>query len=293
MRLPDHLPAASRLRRTSVAGVLAVVTVLALSGCRAKWSDGLLLPGKDEGAVRVRNLWVGGWLTLAIVGVIVWGLIIWCVIAYRRKPGDDELPPQLKYNVPLEVLYTIVPVLMVAVFFVYTARDESALLDVSKKPDLTVNVVGKQWSWDFNYIEPNVHEAGTMAELSGKPGVEATLPTLYLPLNKRTQFNLTSRDVIHSFWIPAFLQKLDMIPGRVNRFQVVPTQIGTFQGKCAELCGAYHSQMLFNVKVVSQADFDQHVADLTAQGNGGLLDNSLNRSPVLPEDQNLLNPGAN
>lgn len=293
MRLRDHFPAASRLRRSSVVGVLAVVTVLALSGCRAKWSDGLLLPGKDEGAVRVRNLWVGGWITLSIVGVIVWSLIIWCIVAYRRKEGDDELPPQLRYNVPLEVLYTIVPVLMVAVFFVYTARDESALLDVSTKPDYTINVIGKQWSWDFNYLNANVHETGTMAELTGKPGVEATLPTLYLAIDKRTQFDLTARDVIHSFWIPAFLQKLDMIPGRVNRFQVVPTQIGTFQGKCAELCGAYHSQMLFNVKVVSQTDYDQHMAALRTQGNEGLLDNALNRAPVIPQDQNLLNPGAN
>ena len=91
-----------------------------------------------------------------------------------------------------------------------------------------------------------------MAELTGKPGVQKTLPTLYLPVNKRVEFVLTARDVIHSFWVPQFLQKLDMIPGKVNRFEVVPTETGTFQGKCAELCGAYHSQMLFQVKVVSQ-----------------------------------------
>ena len=88
---------------------------------------------------------------------------------------------------------------------------------------------------------------------------------------------LTSRDVIHSFWVPAFLQKLDMIPGKVNRFQVVPTETGTFQGKCAELCGAYHSQMLFKVKVVSQQEYDAHMAELRAEGNTAQLDNSLSR----------------
>ena len=82
--------------------------------------------------------------------------------------------------------------------------------------------------------------------------------------------------------MPAFLDKMDMIPGRVNRFQVTPNQEGTFAGKCAELCGAYHSQMLFNVKIVSQAEFDQHMNDLRAQGNAGLLPNSLNRAQLMP-----------
>jgi len=106
------------------------------------------------------------------------------------------------------------------------------------------------------------------------------LPSLYLPVNKRVEFVLTSRDVIHSFWVPQFLQKLDVIPGRVNRFQVVPTEIGTFQGKCAELCGAYHSAMLFQVKVVSLADYQAHMAALRAKGNIGMLDNSLSRELV-------------
>ena len=178
---------------------------------------------------------------------------------------------------PLEILYTVVPVFMIAVLFYYTARDEAALLDTSKHPDVVVNVVGKQWSWDFNYVNEETYEAGTQAELTGKPGVEETSRRSTCPVNKRTEFVLTSRDVIHSFWVPAFLQKLDMIPGRVNKFQVVPTETGDFKGKCAELCGAYHSQMLFNVKVVDQATYDAHIAELKAQGNTGQLDNSLNR----------------
>jgi len=180
------------------------------------------------------------------------------------------------------------------VLFYYTQRDESALLDTSKQPDVVVNVIGKQWSWDFNYVNEQVYEAGTHAQLTGKAGVEETLPTLYLPVNKRTEFQLTARDVIHSFWVPAFLQKLDMIPGKVNRFQVVPTQTGTFQGKCAELCGAYHSQMLFNVKVVDQAEYDKHISELKARGNEGQLDNGLNREGIMDEDADKLkNAGSN
>ena len=273
----------------------AGLTSLALTGCAGRVEDGLLPRGVTQGAERVTTLWVGSWIAALLVGALVWGLIIWCVVAYRRRKDDDgTLPVQLRYNVPLEILYTVVPVFMIAVLFFYTQRDEAALLDTSAKPDVVVNVVGKQWSWDFNYVTQNTYEAGTHAQLTGKPGVEESLPTLYLPVNQRTEFVLTSRDVIHSFWIPAFLQKLDMIPGKVNRFQVTPTQTGEFQGKCAELCGAYHSQMLFNVKVVEQAEYDAHMAELRAKGNEGQLANGLNREQVMNEDSDLLpNAGSN
>ncbi len=265
---------------------------VALSGCQYKLSDGFLPHGVTEEAARVRTLWVGAWIALLAVGVLVWGLILWAIVAYRRRQDDDELPVQVRYNIPIEILYTVAPVLMIVVFFFYTARDESALRDVSKAPDVTVNVIGKQWSWDFNYVDANVHEAGTQAILTGQPDAEKSIPTLYLPVNKRVEFVLTARDVIHSFWVPAFLDKMDMIPGRVNRFQVTPNEEGTFKGKCAELCGAYHSHMLFNVKVVSQAEFDQHMADLRAQGQGGLLPNSLSREQLMPSQRNLVPSNA-
>jgi len=268
-----------------------VTATLVLSGCGEQVKRGYLPRGVTENGDRVTSLWNYSWIAALAVGVLVWGLTLWCVVAYRRKPTDVGLPEQLRYNVPLEILYTVIPIFMVAVLFFYTARDQSALLDTSKKPDVTVNVVGKQWSWDFNYVEANTYEAGTQAELTGKPGVEQTLPTLYLPVNRRVEFVLTARDVIHSFWVPQFLQKLDMVPGRVNRFQVVPTETGVFQGKCAELCGAYHSQMLFNVAVVSQADYDKHLAELKSLGNVGQLDNSLNREKLQPR-QHQLDPNS-
>jgi cytochrome c oxidase subunit II len=241
----------------------------------------------DDGD-RIISLWNGSWIAALGVGVLVWGLIIWCMVAYRRKKSDVGLPEQLRYNVPIEILYTVVPLFMIAVLFFYTARDQSALLDNSRKPDVTINVVGKQWSWDFNYVEADTFESGAQAELTGKVGVAATLPALYLPVNQRVEFVLTARDVIHSFWVPEFLIKMDMIPGKVNRFQVRPTEIGTFRGKCAELCGAFHGHMLFQVKVVSQAEYDAHLAELRAKGNVGQLDNSLSRSRLEPGQEPLL-----
>jgi cytochrome c oxidase subunit II len=271
---------------------LAATCAVALSGCDESVKRGFLPQGVTDQSGRITTLWNGAWLAALGVGVLVWGLIGWCVVAYRRKKDDVGLPEQLRYNVPIEILYTIVPLFMVAVLFFYTAGDESALLDVSSKPDVTVNVVAKQWSWDFNYVEAGTFESGTQAELTGQPGVAATAPALYLPVNKRVEFVLTSRDVNHSFWVPQFLQKLDVIPGKVNRFQVVPTELGTFEGRCAELCGAYHASMLFQVKVVSQAAYDAHLAELRALGNTGMLDNSLSRSKIDPGQQQFLPTGG-
>jgi cytochrome c oxidase subunit 2 len=275
------------LRRSTTAAVLALAA-LVLSGCAGRVQDGFLPRAVTDNGERVTTLWNGAWIAALSVGVLVWGLILWCVVAYRKKKDDTTLPVQFRYHVPLEILYTVVPVLMIAVLFYYTARDESALMQTSKKPDVTIGVVAKKWSWDFNYVDQQTFEAGTQAELTGKPGVEETLPTLYLPVDKRVEFIITSRDVAHSFWVPAFLQKLDAIPGRVNRFQVETQQTGTFAGKCAELCGAYHSHMLFKVKVVSQSDFDAHMSELKAEGNTGQLDNSLNPEKVVPKDEHLL-----
>jgi cytochrome c oxidase subunit 2 len=159
----------------------------------------------------------------------------------------------------------------VGVLFFYTNRDMTAIQDTSATPDLTVQVVAKRWSWDFNYLDQGVYDTGQQAHQISATGVLADQVTLYLPVGKRVEFHLNSRDVIHSFWVPSFLYKEDVIPGRTNVFQIVPEREGTYVGKCAELCGEGHSDMLFNVKVVSQAEFDAHVADLTAQGQTGAL----------------------
>jgi cytochrome c oxidase subunit 2 len=232
---------------------------------------------------RIISLWNGSWIAALLVGVLVWGLVIWVMVAYRRRSTDTHMPAQIRYHLPLEIMYTIIPLMMVGVLFGYTYRDQTELISTDTKPDLTIGVVGKQWSWDFNYLNDDAYETGVQGELTGKPGVESEIPTLYLPVNELVQFNLTARDVIHSFWIPAFLMKMDTIPGIQNKFQVKPQKIGDYKGKCAELCGEFHSEMLFNVKVVSRADYDAHIADLKAHGQSGSLPTELGRSDLTPK----------
>ncbi|MGB7963111.1 MAG: cytochrome c oxidase subunit II, partial [Propionicimonas sp.] len=190
------------------------------------------------------NLWVGSWIASMIVGVFVWGLMAWVVVRFRRR-DKGEAPRQTRYNLPLELLYTLVPFLIIGVLFFFTVNTQNGVLakaDESVKPVTTVNVIGQKWSWTFNYMaESNplvgavVHQQGTIDKI----------PDLYLPVDQPVRFNLVSADVIHSFWIPAFYFKLDVIPGHPNSFDVTPTKLGTFSGKCAELCGTYHAAMLF------------------------------------------------
>jgi cytochrome c oxidase subunit 2 len=111
-----------------------------------------------------------------------------------------------------------------------------------------------------------------------------TLPTLYLPVGKSIQIDLTARDVIHSFWVVEFLYKKDMFPGRINHMYFTPLKEGEYVGKCAELCGEYHSMMLFNVKVVSEAEYEAHMAELAAAGNVGRLGTEYDRNQNLPQD---------
>jgi cytochrome c oxidase subunit 2 len=179
--------------------------------------------------------------------------------------------------VPLEIMYVILPIIMVGVLFYYTARDMTAIQDHTEEPELTVQVIGKQWSWDFNYVDDDVYDTGQHAQAVGETGVLAEQPTLYLPVNERVEFHLDARDVIHSFWVPAFLYKQDMIPGRTNTFQVIPQVEGEYVGKCAELCGEEHSSMLFNVKVVSREEYDAHIEELRDAGQEGQLGLEYNR----------------
>lgn len=272
-----------RSRRTGVVASGLALAALALSGCTEEQKRGFL-PGYPDGQVtnhteRIIQLWTGSWVTLMLVGLAVWGLTMWCVIAYRRKKGDTGFPIQLRYHVPLEMMFTLIPVIMIMTLFYFTQRDITEIEAHQPDPDVTVNVVAKQWSWDFNYVDADVHEpAGVQSFETGQPGAAESLPVLYLPVNKTVEFRLDSRDVIHSFWVVDFLYKKDMFPGHTTSFQVTPTREGTYAGKCAELCGEYHSDMLFNVKVVSQQEFDAHMQELRDQGLNGQLGVDLNRN---------------
>jgi len=259
--------------------LVVVAAGTALAGCSTDISTGFL--PSDAGVTNRTGeliaLWNGSWIAALAVGALVWGLLVWAIIAYRKRKEDNQLPVQLQYHVPLELMYTVIPIIMVGVLFVFSQRTVGNVVDVSAEPDLTIEVYGKQWSWDFNYVDEGVYYSGGRVALTGEEGVAETLPTLYLPVDRNIQFEVKSRDVQHAFWIPAFLYKSDMIPGRTNTFQVTPTREGVYMGKCAELCGEFHSEMLFRVMVVSEEEFAAEMDALRAAGNVGRLGDDLNR----------------
>jgi cytochrome c oxidase subunit II len=254
---------APRRRRGKVAGVAALaVMLLALTGCTNDTFTrfGFPDPITSQGHI-VISIWQGSWIAGMLVGCVVWGLILWAVVFHRKR--GDKLPPQVRYNMPIEILYTVVPFVLIAVLFYYTARDENTLNATPANPDVTVNVVGFQWSWQFNYPQPNgapdVKETGAMWD-PAKPADQQNLPVLEIPVGERVQFNLTSPDVVHAFWVPEFLFKRDVIPGHPNHFAITATKTGTYTGHCSELCGLYHSRMLFTLKIVTQDQFKAWIA---------------------------------
>jgi cytochrome c oxidase subunit 2 len=248
---------------------------LLLSGCseadKQQWSV-FGLPNGDGITDRshyITSLWVWFWIAALAVGVLVWGLIIYAMIRFRRR-SDDEVPVQTRYHMPIELLYTVAPLIMVVVLLFYTwkAQDQILAKPAGGTAEHTIHVVGQQWSWSFTYKADPALDGKTSVYETGTPG---QFPTLWLPEGQTVTFDLTSPDVIHSFWVPAFHFKMDVIPGLTNTFSLTPTALGTYDGKCAELCGTYHSLMLFNVKVVTPDEYAQHLKDLQAAGNVGEL----------------------
>ena len=285
-----------------VAVPAAASLVLFLSGC-ARAGDptrGFLPDGPTaQGTEPVTNhtndivgLWTTSWIVLLAVGVISWGLLGYAAIAYRRRKNDEGLPIQLRYNMPIETLFTVVPLILVVGFFAFTAKTMANIEQPVTAGANHISVIGKQWSWDFGYADQNVYESGVQlpdsAFQQGSPTYEANNsanmhipgePVLYLVQNQPVELSMRSRDVIHSFWIVDFLYKKDVFPGgdaETNHIYFTPERLGTYEGKCAELCGEYHSAMLFQVKVVTQSEYDQHISELRAKGFVGDILSSTN-----------------
>ena len=261
--------------KRSLLGLGVAASAVLLSGCTANEAFFFDMPEPASAeAPIILNLWNGSWIAAWGVGIVTWGLMLWAILAYRRR-RINEVPEQTKYNVPIEILYTIVPLIMILGLFWFTARDQSEILTLDNDQSQTVNAVGFRWSWAFNYLDEDVYSIGMPVDsqmLSNDPEIaEAQIPTLVLPVDEKVRFELTSPDVIHSFWVPAFLFKMDVIPGTTNAVELTPDKLGTFVGKCAELCGTYHSQMLFNVKVVERAEFDAYIEELRAKGQTGSI----------------------
>lgn len=253
--VPNPSVRAGRLGRAVRLALAAGLLSVTLAGCS---TEEVLRFGWPEGvtpqAEAMRDLWTWSVIAALVVGVLVWGLMFWVIVRYRRR--GDELPVQTRFNLPIEVLYTVAPVLIVSVLFYYTAVTQTYIDEKTENPDVTVSVVGFKWNWIFAYSET----AGPDGRALQVVGTTEEIPVLVLPTGKRIRFVETSNDVIHSFWVPEMLFKRDVIPGRTNEFEISRIdKEGAFVGRCAELCGTYHANMNFEVRTVSPEKFEQYL----------------------------------
>jgi cytochrome c oxidase subunit 2 len=257
----------------------AALIALFTAGCDARdayekaFYLGLPEPMTHQADV-IYETWLGSVAAALGVGFFVWGLIFFAVIRYRKT--SDELPRQVRYNLPIEVLYTVVPFVIISVLFYYTAVNENFVNKTEKNPDLIVDIVGFQWNWQFQYPKEKVQVTGSLTQ----PAV------MVLPADKRIRFVETSPDVIHSWFVPAFMFKRDVVPGRANSFEIKikPQAAGhTYIGRCTEFCGEKHSRMNFFVKVVTQAEFDAYLQQLKNDPGAAITFEHRGAIPTLPE----------
>jgi cytochrome c oxidase subunit 2 len=243
----------TRATRAVALAMSAVGTALLLGGCSVGktfhgfgWPNGITAQSHE-----MYDLWIGSVVAALAVGFFVWGLIFWCVVRYRKN--SEELPAQTRYNMPLELLYTITPFFVISVLFFYTAVVQTDVDKLSAHPDVRVEVVASKWNWQFRYTDAK----GADGQEISTVGNSDYIPVLVLPTNKTIQFTETSKDVIHSFWVPNILFKRDVIPGVANKFEITIEETGAYVGRCAELCGTYHSMMNFELRSVTPEQYDQ------------------------------------
>lgn len=238
--------------RRAIPMAVAIIALSLLSGCDSNL--GLPEAASEQGR-ETAELWRLFFSTAVAVGGLVWVLIIWAVFRYRRR--DDEMPKQTLANVPLEIFYTVVPLIIVGFLFAATMRSTSAVNALSADPDLVVEVTAFQWQWRFGYPQAGISVVGE----TGRPA------EMVLPEGATVRMELTSADVIHAFWVPEFMVKRDAIPNRPTQFDITVNRAGTFDsGRCVEYCGLNHDDMSFVVRVVPQAEFDSWAASQRRSG---------------------------
>ncbi len=210
----------------------------------------------------MRQLWSWSVIAALAVGVLVWGLMFWTVTFHRKKAASPEFPRQTQYNLPLEVVYTVIPFLAIAALFYFTVITQNKVTDIQANPDVKVDVTAFQWNWEFQYPDVQAPTGQPVSTI----GTSTEVPVLVLPTGKRVQFSLASKDVIHSFWVPEFLFKRDVFPypdkndtQKIFQISSIDRQ-GAFVGRCAEMCGTYHSAMNFEIRAVSPELYQGYVA---------------------------------
>jgi cytochrome c oxidase subunit 2 len=251
-------------------GALVALIVPLTTGCspsevlRWGWPAGVT-PQADA----MRELWIYSCIAALVVGAVTWGAMFWAVAFHRKRKDDDgSAPRQTQYNLPVEIVFTVIPTIIVAVLFGFTVSVQNYVDTDEGEPDLAIEVRGFQWNWEFIYPESQGPDGEPVSTL----GDSATIPLLVLPVDQRIEFTQESSDVIHSFFVPEFLFKRDVFPdpelnNQDNVWQIDRIdQTGTFVGRCAELCGTYHSQMNFEVRALPQDQFDRWL-ELRGQEN--------------------------
>lgn len=305
-------------RKAGVAGAIALGG-LALAGCDVAAPsavENILGFGWPKGitpeAEAMYNFWIWTWVVAWVIGFIMWGLFLTAIFRWNakraKKNGMGEFPKQTQYNIPLELVLTVIPVLIIMGLFFFTVQAQQKVVALDKDPKVTVDVTAYQWNWKFGYAEvasefsptgseyigkdedatklaekfskdpegvknPNPIHGKSMGDLSylnyneiETVGTTEEIPVLVLPTNTPIEFRLASGDVSHSFWIPEFLFKRDVYAHPENnqqerRFQVAEiNKEGAFVGRCAEMCGTYHSMMNFELRTVSPEKFKQYMA---------------------------------
>ncbi len=263
-----------------VAAVAATTTVLsAMFAGQALAKSAELLGQPTPGAIDLQQaaaplkhdaIWFHTWILMPIITAItllVLGLIVWIVIRYNAK--SNPVPAKFSHNTLVEIVWTVVPVLILMVIAIFSFR---LLFRYNDMPPayMTVKATGYQWYWGYEYPDQKIPEIISVplkkeeADAKGVPYLLAADTPLVVPVNQVVRVQVTAADVIHAFALPAFGLKTDAIPGRLNETWFKAEKVGTYYGQCSELCGVDHSNMPIEIKVVSQPEFDAWVKSKTA-----------------------------
>jgi len=254
---PVGIGGVGKLRRIALLLLLSALA-LGLGGCTLP-TFGAFRGATSQGQTEFK-LW--SWMTItgAVVAVIVWGLILWAVVAYRRR-DPDKMPRQFQSNLPVEIIYTALPLIIVGFIFFYTVSAENKIDALAPNPAVRIEVTGFQWGWSFSYTNATGRQIALVETAQPRPPLLAAsplsseYPRFVIPVGETTQIMLVSNDVVHTFYVPAFNFGRQALPGVTNMFDFTPVKRGIFAGHCATYCGLYHSEMLFSVAVVSPSAF--------------------------------------
>lgn len=229
---------------------LASLGALAITGC--------LPAGVTAQGRAVNELWNAFLIPAIVVAAIVWGLTTYAIVRYRRRGGTDtELPPQFSEGRRLEIAWTVIPIVTVLVLF-WLTLGALARIDTDTDGGIDVEITAFRWQWRIDYPADGV-------SIIGLPEAQAEM---VVPVGEPVHVTLTSPDVIHSFYVPAFLFKRDATPGRPTEFEFTVEEAGAYRGQCAEFCGVGHAAMKLTVRAVSRADYDAWLAQRQAAASG-------------------------